>query len=710
MPRLYLKWMASNFAMETTWDKTRINRWAVVLLFLLALGYNLWGVSYHFTMGFLAGHEFRQSQTAIISYYIDKESNFGLLYEVPVLGKPWVSILLEVPIYEWSVVGLSRLTGWEHVVAARTISVTCFYATLGATWLLLGLLGVARPRRLLFLALILATPVYIFYSRAFLMDSMALMGSVWWLYAFVRVMQDRSWLWLLIAVVMGSLSALVKGAVYAVWLVPGAAYGVWVLWRDIKHRLGCRQVIQTIAWGLGTVAVPLGLLEAWLLYTDPIKAAHASAWIFTSKNLSLGNWGMLSPQALLSAEIWRYLLNCWDQAILSRWLLVSVLVLGLFIKRARWQVGGIGGMFFLAQFMMPYAFAYQDYYYYICALFAVVAVGWVASTLIDQRKRSWAGLMLACVLIAAQVRAYKSDYYIQQSAVSNGGYAFTDVIRDMTPKNSIIVVAGADWAAMTPLYAERRALMVRNGLEYDEEYLDRAFDEIDDELVSAIIVWNKVRYYNDFLQQAAQKLRFDVKEPTFSWADSVDVYINPFYVRPVQTRLLHSNRYPGVTLPESASKISLQDKLVSLSPGEAAAEFSQFSPLPYQISFDLGVDWMDTGGRSVLSAHPDMNIWLKAPRDAKRIEWTFGMFDSAYLKEGGKSDGVIFMIIGETPRGESRILYERLLDPLHDMNDRGDQHEIIEYNPLPDESLRFATRGNQSRAYDWAYIYQIKVE
>lgn len=696
--------------METTWDKTRINRWAIIVLFVLALGYNLWGVSYHFTMGFLAGHEFRQSQTAIISYYIDKESNFGLLYEMPVLGKPWVAVLLEVPIYEWSVVGLSRLTGWEHVIAARTISIACFYVMLGGVWLLLGLLGVARMRRLLFLAFILTTPVYIFYSRAFLMDSMALMGSVWWLYAFVRVMQDRSWRWLMVTMFAGSLAALVKGAVYVVWLVPGAAYGAWILWKEIKSQAGWAQLLRTVGWGLGTVVVALGLLEIWVTYTDPIKEAHASAWIFTSKNLSFGNWGMLSPKALFSAGVWENFFNCWEQAILSRWLLAAVLLLGLFLRRSRWPVFGFGGMFFVAQFLMPYAFAYQDYYYYICAIFAVLAMGWVVSAQIDQARWPWIGWVLALVLVGAQVKAYVGDYYKQQSVIHQGGYPFTDIIRDMTPINSVIVVAGADWAAMTPLYSERRALMVRNGLEYDKAYLDRAFNELDGELVSALVVCYKVKQNREFIEQAADRLGFEVKEPTFSWEDNVDVYINPFYIRGIQMRLLGSNRYPGIHLPESASKIAMQDKTVKLSPKEAEVAFTQVTPLPYQVAFDMGLDWMDLGDRKVLSAHPNTDIWLKAPSTASRIEWTFGIFDSAYLKDGDKSDGVVFMVIGETPRGESRILYERLLDPLHNTNDRGDQHAVIDFDPLPDESLRFATRGNQSKAYDWAYIYTINVE
>ncbi|MDB6114549.1 MAG: hypothetical protein JWQ62_1494, partial [Lacunisphaera sp.] len=155
--------------------------------------FNIYGVTYHWTMGFMAGHEFRQSQTAITTYYIDQQNNFSLLYETPILGKPWVSILLEVPIYEWSVVLLSRATGLPHVVAARTISAACFYLMLPALYLLLGRCRLPPSRRLLVLALVLCAPVYIFYSRAFLMDAMALMGGVWFLFGFVGVMDERRW-------------------------------------------------------------------------------------------------------------------------------------------------------------------------------------------------------------------------------------------------------------------------------------------------------------------------------------------------------------------------------------------------------------------------------------------------------------------------------------------------------------------------------------
>ena len=135
-------------------DPARRNHRILWAVFLSALVAHAWFVTRNWTTPYMPGHEFRQSQTAITTYYIDQQDNFGLLYETPIVGKPWVSILMEVPVYEWSVVGLSRAFKIPHYVAARTVSLACFYLTLPALYLLLGQCGLARARRLLPLALV----------------------------------------------------------------------------------------------------------------------------------------------------------------------------------------------------------------------------------------------------------------------------------------------------------------------------------------------------------------------------------------------------------------------------------------------------------------------------------------------------------------------------------------------------------------------------
>ncbi len=688
---------------------TRAENWCFAGLFVAALGYSLWGITYHWTMGFMAGHEFRQAHTAIVAYYIDQQNNFSLLYETPIFGKPWVSLLLEVPIYEWSVVGLSRVTGWPHFIAARTITAACFYLTLPAVWLLLARLGLPKPRRLLVLALVLSAPLYIFYSRAFLMDSMALMASAWWLVAFVRAMDERRWRWLALAIVAGTLAALVKSAILAVWMAPGAFYGAWLLWRDLRARGDWRVPVRTLLWGIGTVVVALGCLRAWVAFTDPYKAAHASAWVFTSKNLSQGNWGLFDFKALLSAHVWRYLLACWDQAIMSRWLIGAGLLTGLLFPAVRWRVAGAAGAFFLAQILFPYAYAYQDYYFYACAVFLHIALGYALLGVIDSRLPRWVVAGVVLVPFIAQVATYCRDYRVQQSVVHHGGYPFTDVLRELTPKSSVIIVAGADWAAMTPLYAQRKALMIRNGLEHDHAYLDRAFTDLADEEVSALVVYGPLRENRDFLNRVAERFDISTTSPTFSFV-TADIYIARLYAKGVQIRLKNSRRYPDLTIPADALSGIPTKGRAEIPPSVARDVFINIIPGPFQMDFEFGLDWLGEGAHPVLSAHPNSDLWVRPPPNARRIRWSYGIFPGAYEKPEASTDGVEFIVHGEVADGPSRVVYQRLLDPAKNPGDRADQHETVEYTPRPGEVLRFSTRPNQSSAYDWAYTIRIEVK
>ncbi len=678
-------------------------------LLVAALIYSVCGIGYNWTMGFMSGHEFRQAHTAIVAHYIDQQDNFGLLYEVPIFGKPWVSLLLEVPVYEWAVVLLSRATGWPHVVAARTVTAACFYLTLPAVWLLLGRLGLPKPRRQLMLALILCTPLYIYYSRAFLMDSMALMFSAWWLVAFVRAMERRSPAWLAVAVVTGTAAALIKSAVWAAWLTPGAAYGAWLLWQDLRTRAGWAATVRTVAWGLATVVVGLVALRAWVAYTDPIKAAHASAWIFTSKNLTQGNWGLFELKALFSAELWRNLLHCWEQGIMSRWLVFAYLGAGLLLPAVRWRVLGSAAPFFVAQFMFPFAYAYQDYYFYACAAFLLVGLGYVLLGLVDSRLPRWLVVGLVLVPFAGQVRAYWQDYRVGQSTWHHGGYSFTDLLRDHAPENTVLIVAGADWAPVTPLYAQRKALMIRNGLEHDRTYLERAFSDLADEEVCALIVFNELRHNRGLINLAAARFNIDVTQPTISFA-TADIYVARPYARALQLILSSSRKYPQLTLPPGALADEPIKGLAKLPPEMARRSLPSVSPAPHQVYFQFGLDWVVHGRVAALSVHPDSDIWLNPPAGAREIRWSYGIFAGAYEKSGAQTDGVEFIIEAEPPEGPARRLFYRLLEPVREPRDRGDQLAVIAYTPQPGETLRFSTRPGAHSAFDWAYTVKIEVK
>lgn len=617
-------------------------------------------------------------------------------------------MLLEFPLYEWSVVGLSRATGWPHHVAARTISLTCFYLALPALYLLLGRLAVPRPRRLLVLSLILACPVYLFYSRAFLIESMEVMCCAWFLLGFVRTMDERRWTWLLLTIIVGTGAALIKGTTFAVWLLPAAAYGAWMLWRDVRAGSGWRAPLQTVLWGLATIAVAFGALRWWIALTDPFKEAHSSAWIFTSKTLSQGNWGVKDWAARFSPKIWSTLAQRWQEAMMPAWLVITGTVAAAVSGRSvrGWSLGLVA-VFFAAQLLFPFAYAYQEYYFYACAVFLLAGFGFVLFGVLDSRLPRWVCALFIALPFGVQLKTYWHGYRVEQQAASEGGFAYTKLLRTVTSKNSVIVVAGADWAPIIPFYSQRKALMIRNGLDVDPAYLTRAFGDLKDEDVCALAVLGPVRSNTAFLEQAAESFNLE-STPTCTVPD-VDIYFSRPSAESVRVFLHSSPNFPVAVHERPDEPGQSKNTPFAISSSMAKASFVNVSPAPFQGYFVFGVSYADVDGAQVLAAHPDCDLWLRAPEPATRIEFDYGLLVAAYERAGDKTNGIEVFVTGELPDGRQRILYRRVLDPVNNPKDRGLQREVIPYAPRPGEVLHFANRPNQSAAYDWAYWSRIDV-
>lgn len=681
----------------------------LTLIFCITLVLHFWLATRNWTMGFMPGHEFRQAQTAFISHFIDRENDFSLLYEAPIVGKPWVSILLEVPVYEWTVVLLSRAAEVPHVVAARTVSLACFYLCLPAFWLLLGRFGVAGPRRLLTLSLILLCPIHIFYSRAFLMESMELMCCAWFLFGYVWMMDRRRWFWFLLATVAGTGAALIKSATLAVWLIPAAAYAGWMLWDELRRRAGVGALLQTVFWGLAGVTVPLAALGMWIRLTDPLKAAHAAAWIFTSKNLSVGNWGLQDISARFSAKTWGTLLERWSEALMPPWLIVTMLLAGgLAFPAQRRRIAGLAAVFFLAQLLFPYAYAYQEYYFYACAVYLLAGLGFVLHGVLDSRLPRAVCWVLVAVLPAAQLHTYWRVYYPQQMVVSPGGFSYTEALRDLTPRESVIVVAGADWASMIPLYSQRRALMVINGMVNDRTYLGRAFSELGDEEVSALVLVGDQRGNAQLRELATEAFALE-PGPTFR-GPHADIYCARRLGEKIRDGLRLRGHYGDLTVPEPTPPRAVVNGPVLLDRGPYKNLLQAISPRPIRGRFAYGLGTGVYEGAVVTDAHPESDLWVKAPPGATRIEWDFGMISSAWDRDGGKTDGVEMILTTQRPGEERRVVFRRVLDPVAHPGDRGLQQEVIPHVTVPGELLCFSSRPRGHPSYDWAYWARIHVK
>ena len=102
----------------------------------------------------------------------------------------------------------------------------------GGVLVLRRLRPAAVDGRWLALACILCSPVYIFYTRAVLIESMALMFCAWFLLSFVLMCQRSSWQCAAIASVFGALAALVKVTTFMAWAGGAAVGGIWWSWQQ----------------------------------------------------------------------------------------------------------------------------------------------------------------------------------------------------------------------------------------------------------------------------------------------------------------------------------------------------------------------------------------------------------------------------------------------------------------------------------------------
>ena len=686
----------------------------LIVLFVAALLAHFHFATRNWQYRFMIGHEFRQTQTALIAHYIDQENNFSLDYSVPLLGKPWV-LPLEFPLYQWGVVALSRATGWPQFQAARTISLASFYLTLPALFLLLGQLGLPRPRRLFVLACVLACPVYLFYSRAVLIDPTALLFSVWFLVAFTRMLPPRAaapradarWAWLSLVVLCGTAAGLIKSLVWFVWVIPAASYGAWRLWQDWRGG-GLRPALRTFAWGVGSVVIPFAATILWTRHTDAIKAVHPSAYIFTSANLGIGNYGTFSLAAHFSAETWRNLLACWQQSLLPPWLFALFLLPGLaFLPAWRARIAGAAALFLAAQMSIPLAYALQDYYFYTANTFAAAAVAFVFLGLLDRLPRGIATSLLLVPLIAF-FATYRASYFPWAQIRGNGGSGLTESLDAFTPPRSVIIVAGDDWSAIIPYYSNRKALMIRNGLEYDSAYLDRAFADLAGEEVSALVLIGSKRGDTNLIQRATQAFDID-PTPTYRHVFG-DVHLARLY-RDDALRGLLRLPFDQITIPPETHLPEPADATAVDLRSQARTTFSIVTPAPIRAQASFGFAATEIAGHRAINVHPDSDIWVTPPAGATRITIEYGIVPGAYTAaDHDPTDGVEFIVDGELPNAPARTLYSRQLDPAKNPADRAVQSQTFEYQPRPGETLVFRTRPGASASFDWAFWQRIAVE
>lgn len=666
----------------------------------------------NWSSGFLVGHEFRQAQTALSTYFIRANHDYSLAYPTPVLGKPW-SIPMEFPLYQWTVARLADATGWDLWETARTVSLFCFYLTLPAIWLLLELAQFAQRTRWMALAVVVSAPLYIFYSRAFLIESMALAAGVWFFVALLRVLSGRGgWPWYLIAIVCGVLVALVKITTAMIWLSAGALVAFGFVVRAYRHepRANRWRKMGVLAAQAALLAGPALLAGAWWVsFADAAKAASPTGAFLGSSSMSGFNFGHVADRS--TSNNLAGLLANWSQAVTPLWAWLPVATLGIALgKRLVW-LGILSLLLFVAVLAtFPVLYRSHDYYYYAAALLPLLSTAAFVAALDESPRFRWLAPIALAVIVAAQFTAYFQNYYRLQNVPSNGGSGLTNVLRDVTPRDSVLVIAGNDWSAVTPYYTQRRALMLREEWLFSSDIVSRAFENLRGEQVSALLLVGKAREDAALLATAVK--RFDLQPEVALRHLDTDVYLARSIHDGVLRRLQDGgDNYSGLAIlghpgpPPPPPALQIDSAVHTVDSAQADYYFPPISPRPvrYRTKFGLGPGQLD--GKMVVGAHPDAALWIAIPAGARTVTMEFGLPPETYTQ----TDGVEFMILWHPPQGPSRELMKRHVNPVSNQSDRGVLSVTVPLPPGATGELEFATAPFQNYSHDWAYWKKIEV-
>jgi hypothetical protein len=426
----------------------------------------LWALTREWDKPLLDLHSFRQTQTAISTYYMVGNPGVFLDYTTPILGKPW-AIPMEVPLYQWLVARWHELTRMGLDQSGKFVSIGFLLACLWPIWKILEIIHMQSPPRWLTLAVFLSMPLHLYWGRAFLIETMGLFLSLAMVACILAGYRNTNRRWLAAGLTFGILAALCK---ITTWAVACGVAGLLVLFSEGWPKR------KDLAWLLlaGTIAVlPIVPGKLWLAHGDAVKSANPFAReILTASSEKQAAWNFGTWEQKTSPAVWEHIgRHIGDQlAVPVPWLghgfLPLILLAGAFANPRRLPLIAI----FLAGFAAgPLIFTnlyFEHNYYWVAnGTWLVLALGVALAAITEFRpEKIWpksTALALAAALCFAGIAAWHAKFLpILKNLPDREKLAevWTEPIQKLVPPGRSLLILGNDWNPNAHFYAERKGI------------------------------------------------------------------------------------------------------------------------------------------------------------------------------------------------------------------------------------------------------------
>ena len=401
-------------------------------------------------------HGFRQTQTAITAYYIAKDG-FSFDYITPVLGPDW-KIPMEFPMYQSLVVWFHQATNISLDISGRYVSVISYLLSCFFLFKILREFQKCLVFSSFVIFLMLINPIYLFWSRTFLLETTALFFGMAFLYFSIKSIKNQKPLFIFLALFLGSLAALTKITTFSVFINLVILFFI-ILKIDyfkttfISKKISKELLVQCFQFSL-LLIIPIIVGSIWVMHTDQIKNVGFQSHGLTSKSLSDWNYG--TWELKLSIDTW---LEIFKKSNLG---VFKVILFSLILVTKSKKLLLI--VFFSWLFpMLVFTNLYFEHAYYAVAnqFLLVVLYVLLLEALVKRFFNKWmyfVCLVLTGFLIYNQIIFFKTNYLEYQKANNVGVKSISHKIQKYIPANEVMIYYGDDWNSRFPYYTERKSM------------------------------------------------------------------------------------------------------------------------------------------------------------------------------------------------------------------------------------------------------------
>ena len=459
---------------------TSITRYAALVktFFSLVILFTIAHYLYFFietaNLPLLDRHAFRQTQTAISAMYI-LEGISPFNYETPVLGYPW-TIPFEAPIYQLSVAGLSAILAFDLDVAGRIVSAVYFTGALILSFYVLRYFFSSRSTiPYLFVVLMMSSPLYIFWSRSFMIETAAIFWGMLFLYSVLNFSEKPQFLVWILASISCALCALTKMTTWPAFVVIAGCFWLFKK-REYIHMLYKKmwkkslKMIRDTSLLCFSVLGTLLLVVIWIDHADALKSRSVLGKWYVSENM--GGWNYGAWELKYAAKFW---LDTVFGRILPAtlgilWFVPLMMIVMRFGASRCLIIAALCILFFLFPMLIfTNLHVVHDYYQSANSLFLIAAAAISIGGIIDDSCRSyvvtWRAPMVICLALLVIVFQYIEFYrYYHKSALSSSHDSveikLSEDVKNLIGAEKAMVVFGVSWSSVFHYYSKRKGIAV----------------------------------------------------------------------------------------------------------------------------------------------------------------------------------------------------------------------------------------------------------